>query len=173
MRRSADILSDKKARFTARVFLMATTALINPTHSNAESRTDTTTAKAGIDFRIVVPAIVRATILDQPDWIEVNKRHIELGYIDLQEATSIKLTSNSRAGYALTVNYNAKLLHRVDIQIANQSMTSSSAPSSRQIPSGVIIDQKVPVSYRLHLTSDVRPGIYRWPVALTFSPAGA
>lgn len=154
-------------------FVAGFAALAVPTSSLADSRTGTTGAGAGIDFRIVIPAIIRVTAVTQPDRVVIEHRHITQGYIDLDAGTSVKITSNTRNGYLLTARYDAQLLSMVEVQISGQNLTASSGAGSMRVGSGFAIDKLVPISYRLHLAPGVQAGAYRWPVALAFSLAVA
>ncbi len=155
---------------TLGVLLSLPVLLVLPMTALAENQNGSTRARAGIDFRIVIPAIVRAKVMSQMDSVTVEDRHIAAGYIDLDESTSLTLTSNSRNGYVITASYDTKLLSRIDIKISNQNLTASSGTSSMRVASGLIIDKIVPVSYRLHFAPGAQPGSYRWPIALVFSP---
>ena len=139
----------------------------------ADSRGGTTSARASIDFRIIIPAIIRVSAVTQPDHIVIEERHISLGYIDFDAGTSVKLTSNHRYGYLLGANYDTQLLSKVEVRVSSQNLIASTGAGSMRVTSGLIIDKLVPISYRLHLATDARSGTYPWPVALTFSLAGA
>ncbi len=145
--------------------------LAMPMMSLAESRTGASSARASLDFRIVIPAIIRVKAVTQPERIVIEERHIAQGYIDLEAGTSVKLTTNSRAGYLLTASYDAQLLSRVEVRVTNQSLIASSGFGSMRVASGLITDKLVPIGYRLHLAPGVQAGDYHWPVALAFSLA--
>jgi len=149
------------------------TALAMPLTSAAESRTGNGGASASINFRIVIPAIIRVKAITQPDHIAIEQRHITQGYIDLEGGSTVQLTTNNRAGYLLSANYDSTLLSSVEIRISNQSLTASSGFGSMRVVAGLIIDKLVPISYRLNLAPGVQAGAYRWPVALAFSLANA
>ena len=146
-------------------------ASVLPSTSVADSLTGATAAQSRLDFRIVIPAVIRVTPVVQPDHIVVESNHIEQGYIDLDGGTAIKLTSNSRSGFQLSASFDSQLLSRVEVRVSNQSLHASSGFGSMRVLSGLIVDKLVPISYRLHLLPGARAGQYRWPVALVFSLA--
>ena len=137
--------------------------------SLAESRAGTSGAKASINFRIIIPAIIRVTPVTQPAHVVIEDRHVAAGYIDLDAGSSVKLTSNNRSGYLLAASYDVGLLSRVEVRISSQNLTASSGHGSIRVVSGLTVDKLVPISYRLHLAPGVSAGAYRWPVALAFS----
>lgn len=139
--------------------------------SPAESAVGSTSARASIDFRIIIPAIIRVSTIAQAEHIVVEDRHIAQGFIDLDVGTSLKLTSNNRNGYQLSASYDAELLSAVDVRISSQNMTASSGFGTMRVAAGLTVDKVVPVGYRFHLLPGIRAGSYRWPVALAFSLA--
>jgi hypothetical protein len=148
-------------------------ALGVPATSIAESRTGTGSAGASLNFRIVIPAMIRVTNVTQPDRIVIEEPHIRQGFIDLEAGSSVNLTSNNRDGYVLTTNYDSKMLTGIEVRVASQTLTAASGSGSMRVTSGFIVNKRVPISYRLHLAPGVRAGEYRWPVALAFSLANA
>ena len=63
-------------------------ALAAPQMSHADNGVGATSASARIDFRIVIPAIIRVTAITQPDRVVIESRHITQGYIDLDAGTT-------------------------------------------------------------------------------------
>ena len=145
--------------------------LAMPAKSFAESRSGSGGVRASIDFRIVIPAIIRVTPVSQPDRMVVEERHIAQGYIDVDAGSAVRLTVNTRDGYLLAARYDAALLSAVEVRVSNQSLTASSGFGSMRVTSGLSTDKLTPISYRLHLAAGIPPGDYHWPVALAFSLA--
>jgi hypothetical protein len=152
------------------VALVGLAALVSPTLGHAESRTGSASGRAGLDFRITIPAVVRATVIAQPDYLLIEDRHISSGYIDLDGGTSIQLTRNSRAGDPIAATYDTQLLSRIEVQVSSQNLAASSGTGTMRVTSGLATNKLVPISYRLYLAPGVQKGSYRWPVALSFSP---
>ena len=96
-------------------------------------------ARASIEFRIVITAIIRVTAVTQPDRIVIEEQHIAQGYIDLVAGPSVKLTANSREGYLLTASYDSQLLSRVGVRVSSQNLTASSGLGSMRVASGLTI----------------------------------
>ena len=155
------------------VFVLGLAMLAISTISFAESRAGTTGARASIDFRIVIPAIIRITSVSQPDHILIEAQHVTQGFIDLDAGTTVRLTVNTRDGYLLAARYDSKLLSGVEVRVSSQTLTSASGFGSMRVASALAVDALVPISYRLHLAPGVQAGNYRWPVALAFSLAMA
>ena len=173
LRDIACIVAPKQLAVKGLLALVALTTLAMPTRSFADSRTGGNGASTHVDFRIVIPAIIRVTMVTQPENIVIEDRHIADGYIDLDAVTAVRLTNNSRGGYQLAAQYDAQLLSSVEIRVASQKLTASAGSGSMHVASGLAIEKMIPISYRLHLAQGVQTGQYRWPVALSFSLAVA
>ncbi len=137
----------------------------------AESARGAPDAKAQLDFKIVIPSMVRVKALVQPDRITIEQAQVERGYIDLDAASSLLLTSNSRQGYVLSASFDSGLLASVEVKVANQVLRAADGLASMRVDAPMLVDKLVGVSYRLYLKPGVRAGDYRWPVALAFSPS--
>ncbi|MEO8385102.1 MAG: hypothetical protein ABI583_07670 [Betaproteobacteria bacterium] len=161
----------KHAGFAWRWLLAGLLTLVVPTIGHAESKTGTNSNSASVNFRIVIPAIIRVSAVSQPEHILIENRHIAQGYVDLDASTLVKITINTRSGYLLGAQYDAHFLTKVEVQMSGQNLIASTGAGSMRVDSGIIIDKLVPISYRLHLAPGVRAGDYRWPVALAFSLA--
>ena len=137
----------------------------------AESSAGSNPAAARLEFAIVVPAMIRVKALAQPDGITIGQAQIDQGYVDLDAASSLLLTSNSRQGFVLSASYDSGLLAGVEIRIANQILRAAGGLASMRVDAPMLVDKLVGISYRLYLKPGVRAGDYRWPVALAFTPS--
>jgi len=145
-------------------------ASLGPVPCHAESGSGQRSASTRLDFRIVIPAIVRVKALEQPAGIAVSEQDIAQGYIDIDRATSLLLTSNSTQGYSLGVAFDAQLLDRVRVRIAGQQFDAGAGTGRIAVHAAKLVDAPVEVGYRLYLKAGVHPGTYRWPVMLAFAP---
>lgn len=150
------------------LFLSALGSL-TPVCALAEGNPAGKSARAAVELRIVVPAVVRVKAMAQPERIALEDRHIAQGYIDLDDASSLLLTSNSGRGYHLAVAFDAGILDRVRVRIAGHQLDASEGSGGLDVRAERLVDAPVHASYRLYLKPGVHPGSYRWPVALAFS----
>ena len=151
------------------ILLGVIAALLWPVYSSAESQTGTSSARASLDFRIVIPAIVRVKAIAQPDTLQITGSDIARGYIDLEAGSSVTLTTNSPLGYLLTARYDRQLLAAIEVRMSNENMNTNSGIGSMRMASAFAVDKVVPISYRLYLAEGIAPGVYQWPVRLDFS----
>lgn len=154
---------------TGFVALALFSALLWPFHTNAESQTAANAARASVDFRIVVPAIVRVKAIVQPDQLLVTEADIARGYVDIEAGSSVIFTTNSRLGYLLSATFDQRLLASIEVRAANRLLQADSGSGSWHMASSYAVDQVMPISYRLHLAPAVQAGSHRWPVSLQFS----
>ena len=146
-------------------------ALSATTICHADNQKGTSSAHTSLDIRVVIPAVIRVSRVTQPDQFVIEPRHIAQGYIDLDAATLVKITNNTRDGYLLAAQYDAEMLSKIEVQMSGKKLTASSGAGCMRVDSGIVVDKLVPISYRLHLAGGVLAGGYRWPVALAFSLA--
>jgi hypothetical protein len=149
---------------------LTTGVMTNTAHAETNNARGGTSAAVHLNFRIVIPAIVRVKSLSQAASITIEQAHIDRGYIDLDAASSLQLTSNSRRGYMLSANFNAELLEKIEVKLPHKTFHANARSTNMHIESPILIDEVVGVSYRLYLKSHVQAGEYQWPVALTFTP---
>jgi hypothetical protein len=134
----------------------------------AESAAGIPHAQASIDVRIVIPAFVRTKAQSDPAEVPIGEADIARGYVDLDEATSLVLTSNSSSGYMVSVAFDERLVARVAVRIDGRTLEAA-APGEIHVPSRKIIDKPLRVGYRLFLAPHAAPGVHRWPVMLRFA----
>jgi len=151
--------------------LVAYALMIASATCSAETSQGDKRASASVDFRIIIPVILRTRTLEQQSHFKVEPQHISQGYIDLEDASTIELTSNSRNGYQLSARYDAGMLAKMDVRIDAQLMTATSGAGSMRIHTPPRLNAVIRIGYRLYLQPSVAVGEYRWPVALTFAPA--
>ena len=138
--------------------------------ARAEGTSGAVHVRASVDFGIVIPAIVRARALSQPIDLPISEGDISRGYVDLDGATSLVLTSNSAAGYAVSVAYDPRLVSRVTVRIQGASLEAASQGGWLHVDAPKLIETPLRVGYRLYLAAHAHAGTYRWPVALAFAP---
>jgi hypothetical protein len=140
----------------------------------AESGTGTEgKAHASLDFRVVIPMVLRVSVVSQPMSIEIDERHLRQGYIELDAATLVRLTSNDPRGLNVSVEFDTRLVSRVVVRLLDNVIAAYGTGASGLIRMAARREQQVPVSYRLYLDSRATAGVHPWPVALVFSPGSA
>jgi hypothetical protein len=156
-----------KTAAAATILGLAMTAAAGVAQASTEQGTER--ASAAVRFTIVIPAIVRAEGVTHPQRLEIRNEDIARGYVDLDDATTLSLTSNSRAGYNLSAAIDSNLLQRVEVRLQGRSLSFSAEATSQMVSTARLSAARVNVGYRLHLNPGVAAGHYRWPVALSFA----
>jgi hypothetical protein len=158
-------------------YLMAGLALVvsllsSSAHAEANTARGGSKASTNLNFRIVIPAIVRVKALAQALGVTITQDDVERGHLDLDAASQLMLTSNSRNGYVISANFDAEILEGVEIKLPNQTLHAnvSKGTKTMHVQSSILVDEVVGVDYRLYLKPDLKPGHYHWPVALAFMP---
>jgi hypothetical protein len=137
--------------------------------AHGESVTGTSRAQAGVDVRIVIPAFVRTRSQSDPVEVPIGEADVARGYVDLDEATSLVLTSNSPTGYTMAVAFDERLVSRVAVRIDGRVLEAA-APGEIHVASRMIVDKALRLGYRLFLAPGASAGVHRWPVMLRFAP---
>ena len=173
------ILAEKLTSKTRKLFSYVVAGLallvnlaIASAHAEAASAHGGSKASAQLNFRIVIPAIVRVKALAQALGITITQDDVDRGHVDLAAASQLMLTSNSRNGYLISANFDAEILDGVEIKMLNQTLRTDARKGTKtmHVQSSILIDEVVGVGYRLHLKPGLKAGNYHWPVALAFMP---
>lgn len=154
--------------------LAAVLALAGAATAHADAGTSANgKASASIDLRVVIPTVLRVSTVTQPSTVEVDERHVAQGYVDLDQATTLRLVSNSRRGMDVGIALDGDLVSRAVVRMLDVELDAQGARSMNRIAVQPVKDEAVGVSYRLYLNERAKPGTYRWPVSLMFSPVSA
>lgn len=137
--------------------------------ARAESVTTSRGAAAGhVDFGIAVPAVVRVEAMVQPRSLRIARGDIARGYVDLDDATSLRVTSNSRSGFAISVAFDEHLVSRVFLRIGGDDLAARASGDWLHVDAPRMVGAPLRLGYRLFLAPGAREGEYSWPVALGF-----
>ena len=114
----------------------------------------------------VLPS-AKLSVLYQTSQLTIDSADIGRGYMDVPAGSRIEVKSNSRDGFVLTFNAMSNLFKAVQItglggivELGGEGGTVVQRKSGRQVSS-------LELGYRFILSSEVRPGSYAWPIALS------
>ncbi len=138
----------------------------------AESASGASSAGASIDFKVVIPVVLRARTVSQAPQLSIAASDLARGYVDVERATRLRVTSNNPSGFMISVTFDPALVARVEARVAGQSVQAASPGTSVQVQAAKLDDATLDVGYRLFLVPGTRPGTYAWPVTLALG-AGA
>ena len=141
-------------------------------HAEANTALGGSKASAPLNFRIVIPAIVRVKGLMQASGVTITQNDVDRGHLDLVAASTLMLTSNSRNGYIVSANFDSEILDSIEVKLPNKTLHAGASRDTKtmHVNSSILVDKVVGVSYRLYLKSGLKAGHYHWPVALAFMP---
>jgi hypothetical protein len=126
--------------------------------------------KAQLDVRAVVLTVMKVRMVSQPSQITISENDVANGYVDLEDASALSITSNSGAGFMLSMTYAAELVSRVSARLTGQFAATLEGEGTVAVRAHQVRDEPMRVSYRLYLNQAARAGSYPWPVALSFTP---
>ena len=128
-------------------------------------------AKSDVEFRIVIPRVLRLNLAAQPRAITVTQADIERGEVVVR-GTRVQLLANDRRGYRLRT----ELTHAAFTGLALNGLANPIEAQERVAvvwmrpavggPAG-----ETEVEYRFRLAADAAPGQYAWPLQMTLEDA--
>ena len=127
-------------------------------------------AKAQLDVRAIVLTVMKVRMVSQPSQITISENDVANGYIDLDDATALLITSNSGTGFMMSMTYAVELISRVSARLTGQIAATLEGQGSVAVRAHQVREEPMRVSYRLYLSQAARAGSYPWPVALSFTP---
>lgn len=127
-------------------------------------------AKASIDLRIVIPVVLRAEDMHDPRALALAPEDVARGYVDVEQGTSLLLTSNTRAGFAVSIAADPAIVSRVVARFEGQSLESAAPAMTLHVDAPQLLREPVVIRYRLFLAPGALAGSYAWPVRLAFAP---
>jgi hypothetical protein len=128
-------------------------------------------AHASIDFRVVIPVVLRVEPVTQQPRISISATDVERGYADVERATLVRVTSNNPSGFGVSLRYDPALVARVEAHIDGQGVSFGGRGGSAHLDAPRMSAAPLVVDYRIFLAPGARAGDYPWPVALAFVPA--
>jgi hypothetical protein len=150
--------------------ILASVLMIALPSARAESAPGAANAHAHIDVRIVIPAFVRVKAQSDPAMVPIAEADVVRGYVDVDEATSLTLTSNSPSGFAMSVAFDEAVVSRVAVRIEGRVLEAAAQGTDLHVQAPKLVDRAMRVGYRLFLSPGAAAGTYRWPVRLRFAP---
>ncbi len=115
-----------------------------------------------------VLTMIKVKIISQPSHLQIEQRHISQGYIDIEDASVLLISSNSADGFMMSLACDLGLVTHVTAKLSQGS--SIEGDGMIAIRTQQVRDEPMRVSYRLHLDPQAHAGSLPWPVALSFTP---
>ena len=150
-------------------FVAGSLCALPPCAARAEGTSGSSRAQSTLYFQVVIPAVVRVKDIVHPPTITIGPGDIAQGYIELDNASVVTLTSNNRDGFSLVARYDANFLSHIEVHVGGQRALVTSGVGGLRVQSPILHDAPVAIGFRLYFHSDIVPGKYKWPVALTLS----
>lgn len=128
-------------------------------------------AKADIEFRIVIPRVLRLNLAGQPRVITVTQADVERGEVVVR-GTRVELLANDRRGYRVRT----ELTHAAFTGLALNGLANPIEAEDRVAvvwmpPTTGRPAAATEVEYRFRLAADAAPGQYPWPLQMTLEDA--
>ena len=126
------------------------------------------TLSAEINVSAIVIARAKLTVDTHPMEITVREEDVSRGFIEIP--VSIRVVTNSPAGFLLSFTRDADSFAGVTARIADALIDVSRGGEGWLVsPYTGTAPRDISINYRLQLAS-TPPGVYRWPVAVAIAP---
>lgn len=163
-------MNDTILAHRSRISALAATGLlaVGPTH--AASALESEPAKAHLDFRIVVPAVLQVQAIRKPAEIVVTEADVLAGYVDLGACLELEVTNNGRGGYALQVGLANPMVREASLSGSGNLRVASGLAQLQVVrPPRSSVVSNLNYRVRLELAPGARPGRYPWPLNVTLA----
>jgi hypothetical protein len=151
--------------------ILAASVGVHSSIAHPESSTGTRSTSARFDVRVVVASIVHAASVHQLSNLRIRGEDIARGYVDLNSATQVLLSSNDPRGYSIAVTFDPTLLSRVQVSVTGQTFEADSSGTVFGVVAATRRAAPIDIGYRLFLSKRAIEGVYPWPVRVEFRPA--
>lgn len=126
-------------------------------------------AHAQLQVSATVLTMLKIKVASQQGQINIEQKHVSQGYIDVEDASVLLITSNNPNGFMMSVTHDPDLVSRVSATLS-QGGSRSSGENMIPVRTQQVRDEPMRVSYRLYLNPQAHIGSLPWPVALSFTP---
>ncbi len=124
---------------------------------------------ASLSVSVVVPARAVLSVDSQPAGLEITEADVERGWVETP-GSSVRVRTNSPNGWLLEFQPLEGPYRSLEVTgLGSGAQVSRAGGWLAQPYTGKTL-VTAELRYRLVLSSDARPGVYPWPVALSASP---
>ncbi|RJQ47402.1 MAG: hypothetical protein C4538_05135 [Nitrospiraceae bacterium] len=126
---------------------------------------------APLTARVTVLPTLKYETIHQEDHIVVTNEDINRGYIDINNAITIKIKTNSNSGLFITFFTNNDFPQGAIVSTNTGSLKIQDSNNELYIPYNEAKSFTKDLSFRFYLSSNTTPGYYDWPVSFMVSSA--
>jgi hypothetical protein len=126
-------------------------------------------SKAEVKIRATVLSYFRVGAVSQPADLHLTDNDVARGYVDLPEASSFQVASNTRTHMTVAVAFDPAIVTKVGARLLDSEVVASVPGGAAAVTNDHVGKRHVTVTYRVYLNKDVRPGQYAWPIGLRIS----
>ena len=133
----------------------------------SSSLSDTGTA-ASLDFAIRIPTFLRVSDVAATRVLTIADADMARGYVDVPASTQMRIATNRRDGYLVTIEGRFEVVRSVRIVGMNGDfeIDAQTRVASVRVPARAS-ETRFELGYRFVLARDARPGNYPWPITLS------
>ncbi len=125
---------------------------------------------ASLSVSVVVPPRAVLSVESQPEGLEITEADVARGWVEAPAASLVRVRSNSPAGWLLEFQPLQGPYRALEVTGLGATAQVSAAGGWLAQPYAGRMLVTASLGYRFFLSSDARPGLYSWPVALSATP---
>ena len=139
-----------------------------PDSAVASSLVSEANTAASLDFAIRIPTFLRVSDVAAPRTLTIADADVARGYVDVPASTQMRVATNRRDGYLVTIAGRFEVVRSVRIVGMNHDfeIDAQTSVASVRVPARTS-ETRLDLGFRFVLGPDARPGNYPWPVALS------
>ncbi|MBK6980903.1 MAG: hypothetical protein IPH30_04880 [Betaproteobacteria bacterium] len=121
-----------------------------------------------LDFRIVIPAILRVAFLEAPAFFQVPASAGRVS-VEPEETTVVRVQNNCRSGVNVAAELVDADVERAHLEVDGRQLVVERGGAAMSIPFWGSAPREFKVRYRMDLKAGAPEGARPWPVVLQFS----
>jgi hypothetical protein len=155
------------------VFALAVTLAVGAVaESLPAGTTGSNKASAHVSIGATVLRHIGVRVLVAPRTLQISAADIVLGYVDVPQASTLEIRSNSPAGYLLAIYTEADFSRGTEVRGSGgvALLGRSGGVLSFKAEGKGMRTTPVALSFRVLLSPQARPGVYPWPMQISVLP---
>ena len=122
--------------------------------------------KANIQVSATILLWISQKVVHQKTAFVITAENVKEGFVDLPNATALKIKTNNPMGYYLTFEFNEEIIKEAWVIHQERTTLLTGGTSSVHYTNARLPEEIREISYRFILKPDTQPGQYHWPILL-------
>jgi hypothetical protein len=157
----------QKLLVAALIAVLSLGSLSHP--ASAAEGTAPTRASQHLDFKIVIPEVLRLNFLNQTRTLTVTAEDVERGFVEIVAGTNVEIVSNARSGFQLHFRLQVPEFTEAEVRGLHQNIVVGAEGASLANRERHAIRTHYELSYRFKIPANMHTGVYPFPLHISTS----